>query len=81
MGVRDKVRARQLHSEGMACSEVGNEEGALEKYRAALELDPERSETLYLCKACSEGRPHEQHDQNRRDESWQIERRVGIACA
>jgi TPR repeat len=47
MGVTDKLRARQLHSEGMACSEKGNDEGALEKYEAALKLDPERSETLY----------------------------------
>lgn len=47
MGVMDKLRARQLHSEGMACSEKGNEEGALEKYQAALKLDPDRSETLY----------------------------------
>ncbi|HJS88967.1 MAG TPA: hypothetical protein VJ738_03290 [Steroidobacteraceae bacterium] len=43
----DKRRARQLHSEAMACSDKGDEEGALELYRAALKLDAQRSETLY----------------------------------
>lgn len=32
-----------------------------------------------LCKACSEGRPHEQHDHGETSKEWQVERRVGIA--
>jgi hypothetical protein len=47
MGVMNRLRARRLHFQGMACSNKGNAERALEKYRAALELDPQRSETLY----------------------------------
>ena len=31
-----------------------------------------------LCKACSEGRAHEQHDHGEADTEWRIERRVGI---
>ena len=32
-----------------------------------------------LCRACSEGRVHEQHDHSLKNDEWQIERRVGIA--
>ena len=32
-----------------------------------------------LCKACSEGRAHEQHDHSLKNDEWQIERRVGFA--
>jgi tetratricopeptide (TPR) repeat protein len=32
-----------------------------------------------LCKACSEGHAHEQHDHDEKNEEWQVERRVGIA--
>lgn len=34
--------------------------------------------TRVLCKACSEGRPHEQHD-HELDTGWSCERRLGIA--
>ncbi|KQZ70970.1 hypothetical protein ASD55_11860 [Rhodanobacter sp. Root561] len=33
-----------------------------------------------LCRQCSEGAPHETHD-NDRDPDWQVERRMGMACA
>src|SRR6187399_3153806 len=32
-----------------------------------------------LCRACSEGRAHEQHDHSIKNDEWQIERRVGFA--
>ncbi|HUQ09230.1 MAG TPA: hypothetical protein VM146_02865 [Steroidobacteraceae bacterium] len=32
-----------------------------------------------LCKACSEGRVHEQHDHEDHSTGWRVERRVGIA--
>jgi hypothetical protein len=32
-----------------------------------------------LCKACSEGRPHEQHDHSNLDTGWQAKRRIGLA--
>jgi tetratricopeptide (TPR) repeat protein len=32
-----------------------------------------------LCKACSEGRPHEQHDHSLKSDEWQTERRIGLA--
>jgi tetratricopeptide (TPR) repeat protein len=32
-----------------------------------------------LCKACSEGRPHEQHDHELKPDGWAAARRVGIA--
>lgn len=32
-----------------------------------------------LCKACSEGRAHEQHEHGEQSQEWQVERRVGIA--
>jgi tetratricopeptide (TPR) repeat protein len=40
-------RAANLHAAGVECSETGNEEGAIENYTKALELDPERGDTLY----------------------------------
>jgi tetratricopeptide (TPR) repeat protein len=40
-------RAEALHSAGVECSETGNEEGAIENYHKALELDPKRGDTLY----------------------------------
>ena len=34
-----------------------------------------------LCKACSEGRPHEGHDQELKGSApWNVERRVGFAA-
>ena len=32
-----------------------------------------------LCKACSEGRPHEHHDSAGKDEGWKVERRIALA--
>jgi hypothetical protein len=32
-----------------------------------------------LCKACSEGRAHEQHDHSLKNDEWQVERRIGFA--
>jgi len=32
-----------------------------------------------LCKACSEGRPHEQHDHRPVSKGWQRERRIAVA--
>lgn len=40
-------RATNLHNAGVECSETGNEEGAIENYNKALELDPKRGDTLY----------------------------------
>jgi tetratricopeptide (TPR) repeat protein len=40
-------RAANLHNAGMECSETGNEDGAIENYNKALELDPKRGDTLY----------------------------------
>jgi hypothetical protein len=40
-------RAANLHAAGVECSETGNEEGAIENYTKALELDPKRGDTLY----------------------------------
>lgn len=34
----------------------------------------------FLCKACSEGRPHEHHDHDKQDEGWRSERRVALAA-
>jgi hypothetical protein len=47
MGFFQEYRARKLHSEGQARSAAGDEEGALARYRSALELDASRPETLY----------------------------------
>jgi len=33
----------------------------------------------YLCKACSEGRAHEQHDHSAQSDEWQKKRRIGLA--
>jgi tetratricopeptide (TPR) repeat protein len=40
-------RAANLHAAGVECSETGNEDGAIENYNKALELDPKRGDTLY----------------------------------
>ena len=40
-------RADALHERGMACSDAGDEDGALANYLRALELQPERAQTLY----------------------------------
>ena len=42
-----REQANRLHAEGMALNDAGDTPGALAKYRAALELDPDRSSTLY----------------------------------
>lgn len=33
-----------------------------------------------LCKACSEGRPHEHHDEAGEDQAWQPQRSLGVAA-
>ncbi len=47
--------------------------------QAKVEFEDWTSHVTFLCKACSEGRAHEQHDHSARNETWQAERRVGIA--
>lgn len=33
-----------------------------------------------LCRACSEGRPHEHHDSDKKEEEWKAERRIVLAA-
>lgn len=33
-----------------------------------------------LCRACSEGRPHEHDDSNKKEEEWKAERRIALAA-
>jgi hypothetical protein len=33
-----------------------------------------------LCRACSEGRPHEYHDSDKKEEEWKAERRIALAA-
>jgi tetratricopeptide (TPR) repeat protein len=36
--------------------------------------------TQVLCRACSEGRPHEQHDHENKKPEWKSERRIAVAA-
>jgi tetratricopeptide (TPR) repeat protein len=61
------------------------DEAALEALRsaceaAALEFEDWTGSTTVLCKACSEGRAHEQHDHESDEPGWKTERRVGFAA-
>jgi hypothetical protein len=47
LSIFSTARAQALHVAGVECSETGNEDGAIENYTKALELDPERGDTLY----------------------------------
>ncbi|HNP36325.1 MAG TPA: tetratricopeptide repeat protein [Woeseiaceae bacterium] len=44
---RRQRKADQLHAEGMALSDAGDDEAAIKKYLKAIELDPEKSVSLY----------------------------------
>ena len=46
---------------------------------AGIEMEDWAESVQSLCKACSEGRAHEQHDHSLKSNEWQIERRVGLA--
>ena len=59
-------------------------EHLLKSFRTA-ELDVEDWTASFrvLCRQCSEGRPHEQHDQHAtaNDGTWQVRRHIGVAAA
>jgi hypothetical protein len=60
------------------------DEAALEALQSAckaavIEVEDWTGSVQVLCKACSEGRAHEQHDHSDGDEGWQVSRRVGFA--
>jgi hypothetical protein len=46
---------------------------------AGIECEDWTANMNLLCKACSEGTPHEAHDHGPREEQWQISRRFGMA--
>ena len=46
---------------------------------AGIEIEDWTESMTFLCKACSEGRAHEQHDHSQKSDEWQIDRRVGLA--
>jgi TPR repeat protein len=46
---------------------------------AGVEIEDWTRNMQVLCKACSEGRAHEQHDHLLKNDEWQIERRIGFA--
>lgn len=47
MALFSTVRANALHLAGIKCRDAGDDDGAIEKYREALALDPQRANTLY----------------------------------
>jgi tetratricopeptide (TPR) repeat protein len=48
--------------------------------RAGIAFEDWSQSVQSLCKACSEGRPHEHHDASQADETWKAERRVALAA-
>jgi hypothetical protein len=46
---------------------------------AGVQMEDWTANMRNLCKACSEGRAHEQHDHSLKSDDWQPERRVGLA--
>jgi hypothetical protein len=46
---------------------------------AGIEMEDWTSSMRYICRACSEGRPHEKHDHELKSDEWKIARRVGLA--
>ena len=46
---------------------------------AGIEMEDWTAHLQFLCSACSEGRPHEQHDHSLKSDEWRIERRIGLA--
>jgi hypothetical protein len=53
-------------------------EGACEN--AGIEIEDWTASLKNLCKACSEGKPHEGHDQELKEAPWSTERQVGFAA-
>jgi hypothetical protein len=58
--------------------------GAVDALRSAcdaadIEIEDWTESMTFLCKACSEGRAHEQHDRSQKNDEWQVERRIGLA--
>jgi hypothetical protein len=47
---------------------------------AQVEIEDWTESIQYLCKACSEGRAHEQHDHSLKNDAWQVRRRIGMAA-
>jgi hypothetical protein len=47
--------------------------------QAGIEFEDWTSHVTLICKACSEGRTHEQHDHSGASDEWRIRRRVGLA--
>jgi tetratricopeptide (TPR) repeat protein len=45
-----------------------------------LEVEDWADNIQVLCKACSEGRPHEAHDHRPKEKEWQRERRIAVAA-
>jgi tetratricopeptide (TPR) repeat protein len=64
LNVPDVDALKALHS---ACEAVG------------VEIEDWTGNMQALCKACSEGRAHEQHDHEMKTDEWQAARRVGFA--
>ena len=58
---------------------------AIEELKAAckaagIEVEDWTQNMHFLCKACSEGRAHEQHDHSlKKSDEWQMQRRIGLA--
>jgi tetratricopeptide (TPR) repeat protein len=46
---------------------------------AGVEVEDWTGSMQTLCKACSEGRAHEQHDHEEKTGEWKVERRIGFA--
>jgi hypothetical protein len=46
---------------------------------AGIEIEDWTSSLTFLCKACSEGRAHEQHDHSPTSSEWRVQRRIGLA--
>ncbi len=44
-----------------------------------VELEDWTANVRILCRACSEGRPHEEHDHEAQSDEWVVKRRVGLA--
>lgn len=61
----------------------GATEQFLEMFAVAkIDVEDWTSSYRVLCKQCSEGRPHEQHDHHgtKQSDEWQVHRRIGIAA-
>jgi tetratricopeptide (TPR) repeat protein len=66
-----------------AILDVPDEEALAALHRACeavgVEVEDWTGNMQILCKACSEGRAHEQHDHELKTDGWKVERRVGLA--